>query len=67
MGLLVRGLSNKQIAARLAITQHTVATHVEHIFSKTGVSTRGAAAMYALRHGLVDANTEAETSAERPM
>lgn len=67
MVLLVRGLSNKQIAARLAITQHTVATHVEHIFAKTGVSTRGAAAMYALRHGLVDANAGTETSAERPM
>jgi HD-GYP domain-containing protein (c-di-GMP phosphodiesterase class II) len=57
--LLVRGLSNRGIAARLTITPHTVATHVEHIFLKTGVSTRGAAAMYALRHGLVDANTEA--------
>lgn len=65
--LLVRGLSNRQIAARLTITQHTVTTHVEHVFAKTGVSTRGAAAMYALRHGLVDANTVAETSAERPM
>ena len=64
MDLLVRGLSNKQIAARLSITQHTVATHVEHVFSKTGVSSRGAAAMYALRHGLVDANIEAEKSAE---
>ncbi len=54
--LLVRGLSNKHIAGRLSITQHTVGTHVEHIFLKTGVSTRGAAAMYALRHGLVDAS-----------
>jgi HD-GYP domain-containing protein (c-di-GMP phosphodiesterase class II) len=56
LDLLVRGLSNKEIAARLSITPRTVATHIEHIFSKTGVSTRGAAAMYALRHGLVDAS-----------
>ena len=67
MELLVRGLSNKEIAARLSITQRTVATHIEHIFTKTGVSTRGAAAMYALRHGLVDASASAEKSAERPM
>ncbi len=52
---LVRGLSNKQIAERLSITPRTVATHIEHIFTKTEVSTRGAAAMFALRHGLVDA------------
>jgi DNA-binding NarL/FixJ family response regulator len=65
--LLVRGLSNRQIAARLGISPRTVATHVEHIFAKTGVATRGAAAMFALRHGLVDAGTQGETSAERPM
>ncbi|SDP19230.1 regulatory protein, luxR family [Nakamurella panacisegetis] len=62
--LLVRGLANKQIAARLSVTPRTVATHIEHVFTKTGVSTRGAAAMFALRHGLVDAGG---TSAERPM
>ncbi len=61
--LLVRGNSNKQIAAGLSITPRTVGTHVEHIFTKAGVSTRGAAAMFALRHGLVDA----QTSAEHPM
>ncbi len=67
MTLLVRGLSNRQIAACLTISQHTVASHVEHIFGKIGVSTRGAAAMYALRHGLADASADRETSAERPM
>ncbi|MCW2755298.1 MAG: transcriptional regulator, LuxR family, partial [Marmoricola sp.] len=55
LGLLVRGLSNRQIAERLTITPRTAATHIEHIFTKTGVATRGAAAMFALRHGLVDA------------
>ncbi len=52
--LLVRGSSNKQIAGLLSITPRTVSTHIEHIFAKTGVSTRGAAAMFALRHGVVD-------------
>lgn len=57
LALLVRGWSNKQIAAHLSITSRTAANHIEHIFTKTGVSTRGAAAMFALRHGLVDATS----------
>jgi DNA-binding NarL/FixJ family response regulator len=52
--LLVRGRSHKQIAVELMISNRTVGSHVEHIYSKIGVSTRGAAAMYAMRHGLVD-------------
>jgi DNA-binding CsgD family transcriptional regulator len=55
LALLVRGLSNKEIAATLSVTPRTVATHIEHIFAKTDVTSRGAAAMFALRHGLVDA------------
>lgn len=54
--LLVRGLSNKEIASRLTVSPRTVATHIEHIYTKTGVSGRGAAAMFALQHGLVDAS-----------
>ena len=54
LALVVRGHSNKQIAAQLSISQRTVGSHVEHIYAKIGVSTRGAAAMYAMRHGLVD-------------
>ncbi|MEP6626257.1 MAG: HD domain-containing phosphohydrolase, partial [Acidimicrobiia bacterium] len=53
--LLVRGRSNKQIAVQLSITPRTVGSHVEHIYAKIGVSTRGAAAMFAMRNGLVDA------------
>jgi HD-GYP domain-containing protein (c-di-GMP phosphodiesterase class II) len=49
---LVRGISNKQIARDLGITARTVGSHVEHIYSKIGVSTRGAAALYAMNHGL---------------
>jgi len=51
--LLARGLSNKQIAARLVITPKTAGNHVEHIYAKTGSSSRAAAAMFAVRHGLL--------------
>lgn len=56
LALLVHGLSNREIAQRLTVSPRTVATHIEHIFTKTGVSTRGAASMFALRHGLVSAD-----------
>jgi HD-GYP domain-containing protein (c-di-GMP phosphodiesterase class II) len=51
--LLARGLSNKEMAERLSVSARTVSTHVEHIYAKIGVSTRGAAAMFAMQHGLV--------------
>ncbi len=60
LALLVRGWSNKQVARHLSITPRTAGTHVEHIYTKIGVTTRGAAAMFAMRHGLVDANAQAE-------
>ncbi len=47
-------MTRKQIAQELTISAKTVSNHEEHIYAKLGVSTRGAAAMYAMRHGLVD-------------
>ncbi|MGA9162237.1 MAG: HD domain-containing phosphohydrolase [Actinomycetota bacterium] len=52
--LLSRGMTRKQIAQELTISAKTVSNHEEHIYAKLGVTTRGAAAMYAMRHGLVD-------------
>jgi HD-GYP domain-containing protein (c-di-GMP phosphodiesterase class II) len=53
--LLVRGFTNKQIASQFSLSVRTVGSHIEHIYTKIGVSTRGAAAMFAMRHGLIDA------------
>jgi HD-GYP domain-containing protein (c-di-GMP phosphodiesterase class II) len=51
--LLARGHSNKQIAERLVISPKTVANHVEHIYAKIGTSTRAAAGLFAMQHGLL--------------
>jgi HD-GYP domain-containing protein (c-di-GMP phosphodiesterase class II) len=52
--LLARGASNRQIAKTLVIAHKTAANHVEHIYAKIDVSTRAAATLYAMRHGLLD-------------
>jgi HD-GYP domain-containing protein (c-di-GMP phosphodiesterase class II) len=53
LGLLARGLTNKEIATALGIALRTVKHHVEHVYEKTGVTTRAAAALFAVRHDLV--------------
>ena len=50
--LIVGGLANHEIAARLTISSNTVLRHVSHILAKTGTENRAAAAVFALRHGL---------------
>jgi two-component system, NarL family, response regulator YdfI len=51
--MLAEGLGNKQIAARLGISEHTVKFHVASIFSKLHASTRTEAVMLGARRGLV--------------
>jgi DNA-binding CsgD family transcriptional regulator len=48
--LLAQGLTNPQIAERLFISRATVKTHLIHVFSKLGVSTRSQLAADATRH-----------------
>jgi DNA-binding CsgD family transcriptional regulator len=51
--LLARGLSNRQIAERLVITPKTAGNHIEHIYAKIDASSRAAAALFAVQHGLL--------------
>ena len=51
--LLARGLSNKEIAARLVISPKTVGNHAEHIYAKINAPTRTAAGLFAMQHGLL--------------
>lgn len=51
--LMVHGMTNKQIAARLYLSPKTVGHHVEHIYTKIGVTSRAAAALFAMESGLV--------------
>jgi len=52
--LVARGLPNRETASRLSISERTVAHHIQHVYDKIGVSTRGAVVLYALQHDLVD-------------
>ncbi len=49
--LLAKGLSNKAIAARLVISQRTVESHVDHILSKLGLSSRAQVASWVAEQG----------------
>lgn len=51
--LLVKGDSNKAIAARLDLSENTIKSHLSHIFEKLGVRSRTEAAMAAVQRGLV--------------
>jgi two-component system, NarL family, response regulator YdfI len=53
LDLMTEGLSNKLIAHRLSISEHTVKTHVASIFAKLGASSRTEAVSRAIRRGLV--------------
>ena len=52
--LLADGLPNRDIAARLDISEHTVKFHLASIFGKLGVSTRTEAVQRGLRIGVID-------------
>lgn len=53
LNLLAQGLSNRAIAARLAISVRTAEHHIQDVYARIGVSSRAAATMYAMEHGLL--------------
>jgi DNA-binding CsgD family transcriptional regulator len=51
--LLARAASTRQIATRLGIAPKTAGNHIERIYIKIGATTRAAAALFAMQHGLL--------------
>ena len=54
LGLLADGLGNKEIAARLSISEHTIKFHIRSILGKLGASSRTEAVSRGLRIGLIE-------------
>ena len=63
--LLALGLTTRQVAERLVISAKTADHHVQHIYTKIGVSTRGAAALFAIEHGILGARARMTAPAIR--
>lgn len=53
LALVAQGLTNREVAGALVVSERTVARHLANLYTKIGVTTRTAAATYAHRHGLV--------------
>jgi HD-GYP domain-containing protein (c-di-GMP phosphodiesterase class II) len=51
--LVAEGLSNREIAQRLVVSARTAEHHVQDVYLKIGVSSRAAAALFAVEHGLL--------------
>lgn len=56
LGLIALGLTTREVAASLVISTKTADHHVQNIYRKIGVSTRGAAALFAIENGIVAAD-----------
>lgn len=54
LGLLAQGLSNRELATRLFVSEKTIKTHVSSILSKLHLADRTQAALFAVRHGLAE-------------
>jgi DNA-binding NarL/FixJ family response regulator len=49
---MLRGYSNRRIAAELLLAEPTIATHIRHILAKSRTANRAEAAVWAVRNGL---------------
>jgi DNA-binding NarL/FixJ family response regulator len=53
VGMLARGLQTKQVALALGISVKTADRHIQNAYRKIGVSSRAAATLFAMEHGLL--------------
>jgi DNA-binding NarL/FixJ family response regulator len=53
LGLVAKGLSNKEIGAALFVSEDTIKTHLKHVFAKLGVGDRTEAALLAIQRGVL--------------
>jgi DNA-binding NarL/FixJ family response regulator len=52
LGLIADGMSNRQIATHLYVSEATVKSHINRVFAKTGARDRAGAVAYARSHGI---------------
>jgi HD-GYP domain-containing protein (c-di-GMP phosphodiesterase class II) len=56
LALIAAGCSNAEVADHLFISRRTAEHHAQHIYAKIGVSTRAAAALFAVQHDIIRPN-----------
>jgi len=56
LGLMAKGLSNREIATELFISEHTVKNHIYNIYRKTGINDRTQIVVAAIKAGVVKAS-----------
>ena len=56
LALIAQGLTNKEIAEKLFISENTARNHVSRILDKLGLARRSEAAAFAAQHGLLDSD-----------
>ena len=54
LGLVAEGVTTREISERLFISAKTADNHIQHIYTKLGVTNRAAATRWAMEHGLVE-------------
>ena len=66
-GLIAKGLTNRQIAERLVVTERGAAAHVGQILDKLGASSRTQVAVWASEHGLLETRSDCRWRERGPL